>query len=141
MDSDLECQHQVAKKFLSEEGKKEEKGFLPDSRFTSLKKRKDFLITRKKGISLYGKFLILNVANNNLSFCRVGLTVTRKMGNAVKRNFIKRVIKSCLRACTLKINKNVDIEIIPKKNTRKFEFSLVKNDLIHLLQNYNNLKH
>ena len=141
MDSDLECQHQVAKKFLSEEGKKEEKSFLRDSKLTSIKKRKDFLTTRKKGISLHGKFLILNVAKNNLSFCRVGLTVTRKMGTAVKRNFIKRVIRSCLRTCSFRINKKADIEIIPKKITRKFEFALVKNDLMQLLQNYNNLKH
>ena len=141
MDSDLECQHRVAKKFLSEEDKKEEKNFLPDSNFISLKKRADFLITRKKGVSLHGKYLILNIFKNNLSICRVGLTVTRKMGTAVKRNYIKRVIRSCLRTCTSIVNNNVDIEIIPKKTTRKFQFSFVKNDLMYLLQNYNNLKH
>ena len=141
MDSDQECQHQVAKKFLSEEGRKEERSFLHDSKLTSIKKREDFLITRKKGIALYGKFLILNVSKNNLSFCRVGLTVTRKMGTAVKRNFIKRVLRSCLRTCNFRINKNVDIEIIPKKITRNFDFSSVKSDLIQLLHNYNNLKH
>ena len=48
MDSDLECQHRVAKKFLSEEDKKEEKNFLPDSNFISLKKKGGFSYYKKK---------------------------------------------------------------------------------------------
>ena len=71
MDSDLECQHRVAKKFLSEEDKKEEKNFLPDSNFISLKKRADFLITRKKGVSLHGKYLILNIFLWNINWIMI----------------------------------------------------------------------
>ncbi len=139
MDSDLECQRQAAKKFLLEEGKREERNSPLRPEFAYLKKREDFLITRKKGVSLHGKFLILNITENNLSICRVGLTVTRKIGNAVKRNFMKRVIRSCLRSLSLKINHKVDIEIIPKKTSKRFEYSLVKNDLTNVLQNYNNI--
>ena len=40
MDLDLECQHQVVKKYSSEEGKKEEKSYLP-KKIHSLKKRVD----------------------------------------------------------------------------------------------------
>ena len=92
MDLDPECLHQVEKKYSSEEDKKVEKLCLPN-KSNRLKKRSEFISLRNKCITLHGKLVIINI-DNNASFTKYGLTVSKKIGNAVKRNRIKRKLKS-----------------------------------------------
>ncbi|MCU0832272.1 MAG: ribonuclease P protein component [Rhizobiaceae bacterium] len=62
-----------------------------------LRKRADFLKTQN-GTRLRGPFFLLSTAENGLEFARVGFTVTKKQGNAVKRNRIRRRLKAQVRA-------------------------------------------
>jgi len=73
--------------------------------------------------------LIVNYLYTQSSQTFVGLTVSKRMGNAVKRNYIKRVLRSALRNNTSLITKNISIEIIPKKNLEKRRFSQIEKDL------------
>ena len=93
---DQECPHQVVKKSLSEEDKKEEKSFLPDKILT-LKKRSEFLFIRNSGKSHYCKYFIVNYHLEETSSIKIGLTVSKKIGNSVKRNYVKRVIRSIIK--------------------------------------------
>ena len=94
MDLDPECLHQVEKKYSSEEDKKVEKLYLPD-KSNRLKKRSEFLSLRNKCKSFHGKLVIVNIKKNP-NFTKYGLTVSKKIGNAVKRNYLKRIFRSCL---------------------------------------------
>ena len=60
MDLDPECQHQVEKKYSSEEDKKVEKLYLPN-KSNRLKKRSEFVSLRNKCKSFHGKFVIVNI--------------------------------------------------------------------------------
>ena len=84
--------------------------------FENLKKRSDFLSIRKTNISFYSKFLIINLKSNKFtdSF-RLGLTVSKKQGGAVERNYIKRVLRAIFVKNCSNVPKNFDYEIIPKK--------------------------
>ena len=73
---DLECQHQVVKKYSSEEGKKEEKSYLP-KKFIHLKKRVEFLNLRNECKTFHGKLVILNITPYHEKI-KYGITVTKK---------------------------------------------------------------
>lgn len=68
---------------------------------------------------------------NHLNESRIGLTVSRKNGNAVKRNYIKRTIREYYR---LKINKlsNYDFVLIVRRTFNNNNFYLIQNELDEL---------
>tara|TARA_X000000950_G_C13908632_1_gene658052 strand:- start:657 stop:1070 length:414 start_codon:yes stop_codon:yes gene_type:complete len=131
---DQECLHQVEKKYLSEEDKKEEKNCLLKN-ITSLKKRSEFLFIRKFGETIHSKYFIVNFLYKPNSEIRIGLTVSRKIGNAVKRNYLKRIIRSLLKENISIIPKYILSEIIPKKNIEKTKYIDLKTDLIKVFKN------
>ena len=47
---------------------------------------------------------------------RIGLTVSKRIGNAVVRNRIKRIVRDYFRKNRTSISKNVDIIVIAKKS-------------------------
>jgi ribonuclease P protein component len=62
-----------------------------------LRKRADFLKTMN-GTRFRGPFFLLAVAPNGESVARVGYTVTKKQGNSVQRNRIRRRLKAQMHA-------------------------------------------
>ena len=117
MDLDPECLHQVEKKYSSEEDKKVEKLYLPD-KSNRLKKRSEFISLRSKCNTLHGKFVIINI-NKNSNFTKYGFTVSKKIGNAVKRNKIRRKLKAIVQKLLKKrgaINKDYTYIVFGKSN-------------------------
>ncbi len=69
----------------------------PGSGPRRLRKRSEFLATRR-GEKRRGKFFLLEILKRaDEGPARVGFTVTKKTGNAVKRNRIRRRLKEALR--------------------------------------------
>ncbi|MEM1288075.1 MAG: ribonuclease P protein component [Pseudomonadota bacterium] len=63
-----------------------------------LKKRADFIAARKGGRAPGPAFTLQANHRNDYAAPRVGLTVTKKMGNAVARNLIKRRLRAAISA-------------------------------------------
>lgn len=59
-----------------------------------IKANEDFGLAIKTGRTFRADSFLLHVRKNDLSHIRVGISVSKKMGNAVIRNFIKRQIRS-----------------------------------------------
>ena len=131
MDLDPECLHQVEKKYSSEEDKKVEKLCLPD-KSNRLKKRSEFIGLRNKCRSLHGKFVIVNI-KKDLNFTKYGLTVSKKIGNAVKRNYLKRIFRSIIRKNWKTIKNSISFEIIPKKKILNHSFAEIEKDIKEIL--------
>ena len=56
-------------------------------------KRSDFQLM-KNGVRLRGPFFLLATKANSLDIARVGYTVTKKQGNSVQRNRMKRRLRA-----------------------------------------------
>tara|TARA_B100000530_G_scaffold49450_1_gene27593 strand:- start:62 stop:487 length:426 start_codon:yes stop_codon:yes gene_type:complete len=125
--------HQVEKKCSSEEDKRVEKYFLPNSS-NKLKKRYQFLNLRSCSKTIHSSFAIFNVKKNLDNNLKYGITVSKKIGNAVKRNYVKRILRSIIISNWKIIEKSIDFEIIPKKNIFNHSFAEIEKDVIKTLK-------
>jgi len=62
-----------------------------------LRKRVEFTSAAARGRKLYLPDFIIIKANSEFSWPRIGITVSRKVGNSVNRNRIKRLIREFFR--------------------------------------------
>ena len=133
MDSDLGCQQMAVKKFCQIGVKKVEKNSLPKP-ILKLKKRKEFILLRKNGLCKKSKFFIINYQNTTDFQKFVGLTVSKKVGGAVVRNYIKRLLRSIVTNNIKNIPNGLVFEIIPKKGVEKTSYHLLEKDLVDTLK-------
>jgi ribonuclease P protein component len=63
----------------------------------TIKDNNHFLRAYKKGRYIHGGFLTVHIVQNGLVQKRYGITVSKKLGNAVARNRCKRIIRAALR--------------------------------------------
>ncbi len=99
-----------------------------------VKKEKDFDAIFKEGKSVANrKFVIYRLENQQQHF-RVGLSVSKKLGNAVTRNQIKRRIRHVLIENSNQIVDNVDFVVIARKGVETLEYAEIEKNLLHVLK-------
>ena len=63
----------------------------------SLKKNRDFQNVYNKGTSFANRYLVMYVMDNGLEMNRVGISVSKKVGNSVQRNRARRLMREAFR--------------------------------------------
>lgn len=81
-----------------------------------LLKSKDYSYLKSSGKKIENKAFILIYKDNELKNSRLGITVSKKSGCAVKRNRIKRIIREFFRKNRFLIKGSRDINVIAKKS-------------------------
>jgi len=79
------------------------------------KKSSIFTKTIHRGKSYSDKLLLVYIFNNRNKVNRVGISIGRKIGNAVKRNRIKRLVREAYRSLECNAQAGYDIIFIPRK--------------------------
>lgn len=92
----------------------------PSARQTFTKKdrlthRQEFLYLMKNGKRCDNRYFIAFACQNHLENCRLGITVSKKVGKAAKRNRIKRIVREHFRQNRQQFNNFWDINLIAKK--------------------------
>lgn len=94
-----------------------------------IKKNRDFRRLYTKGKYLVSPNIITYVAKNRLNKTRVGITTSKKTGNAVMRNRARRVIRAAyfyLKPTTLK---GFDIVFVSRQKTSEVKMQEVLKDM------------
>jgi len=65
--------------------------------FESLKKPSEFSKVYKRGKSFADKNIVVYYMPNQLGFTRVGFSISKKVGNSVVRNRVRRLIRESFR--------------------------------------------
>ena len=98
-----------------------------------IKDNEEFVRVVKKGKTLKETPYIVHYISNELSVCRVGLSVSKRLGNAVTRNRIKRQTRAMCDSLIDYSSHAFDIVIIIKPEFINFSFEDNKNKLNLLL--------
>lgn len=93
-------------------------------------RRDDFLRIGKLGKKIKTNHFIILFLENDLAFSRVGITVTRKIGKAVERNRVKRLIREFFRLNREAIPKSNDFIFIAGKGSPQLVYSDIVRELL-----------
>ncbi|MBS7530478.1 ribonuclease P protein component [Hazenella sp. IB182353] len=100
-----------------------------------LKRRSDFRKIFRAGNSVANRqFVLVTRRNEELEEVRVGISVSKKVGNAVVRNRIKRTIKEIVRNWIPYIKSQVDIVIVVRNPVATMDYHQIKSSLNHVFQ-------
>ena len=78
----------------------------------------DFRRAYKRGKVYTSPALVSYVTKNRAGICRIGITTSKKIGNAVERNRSRRVIRAAFRAVMPEANGNWDIVFVARSKTK-----------------------
>ena len=98
----------------------------------SLKKNKDFQIVYRKGKSYANRFLVMYIRKNDLNRNRLGISVSKKVGNSVVRHHLTRLIRESYRLQEEYFLCGYDIVVVVRVNAKNSSFADMKSALIHL---------
>lgn len=88
-------------------------------------KRREFLQLKRCGKRIQDRNFIIIYSDGRYEKSRIGITVSKKLGNAVKRNKIKRLIRENFRMNRDKIAEFMDINVIAKKKAGEISADMV----------------
>ena len=95
-------------------------------------KNKDFQTVYKKGKSYANKYLIMYVLENKEEENRLGISVSKKVGNSVVRHRITRLIRECYRLNSRHFKSTYDIVVIARENAKDKNYKEIESALLHL---------
>ena len=100
--------------------------------FIHIKSNYDFQTVYKNGKSLANKYLVMYILKNNLNENRIGISVSKKVGNSVIRHRITRLIRESYRLNSDLFNSGYDIVIIARVSAKGKSYNDICSALIHL---------
>ena len=98
-----------------------------------LRRRNDFDLAFRHGSLRHTKNFTVILRPNELQFSRLGVTVGKKVGNAVKRNRVKRYLREFFRLHKHKLSLSHDVVIIAKKNAATLAYRDVREEIAAVL--------
>ena len=98
----------------------------------SLKKNRDFQNVYKKGKSYANRLLVMYVLENQTDRNRIGISVSKKVGNSVIRHHLTRLIRESYRLHEDMFNNGLDIVVVARVSAKSASYREVESALLHL---------
>ena len=98
----------------------------------SLKKNRDFQVVYKNGRSYANKYLVMYIMENHQNKNRLGISVSKKVGNSVVRHHITRLVRESYRLHEEIFNSGLDIVVIARNSAASVSYHEVESAMLHL---------
>lgn len=98
----------------------------------SLKKNSEFQTVYRGGKSLANRYLVMYVLKNEFGKNRIGISVSKKVGNSVVRHRITRLIRESYRLNEEKFETGYDFVVISRVTAKGKSYSEIESALLHL---------
>ena len=102
----------------------------------SLKKNKDFQTVYQKGTSFANRYLVMYVLPNQYNKNRLGISVSKKVGNSVVRHRITRLIREIYRLNELSFKNGLDIAVIARQPSKGKTFAELEKSFMYLAKKH-----
>jgi len=105
-------------------------------KYLTLKENTDFNRVYYRGKSSAKPALVVYALKNRVGICRVGITTSKKTGNAVERNRSRRIIRaayqSVFRSCEL--TGNYDLVFVSRSKTKYLKSTQVEKSMVECMK-------
>ena len=100
----------------------------------SLKKNNEFQRVYRKGTSQANRYLVMYVLENHDRHMenRLGISVSKKVGNSVVRHRITRLIRESYRLNETSFRQGVDIVVVARPSAKDRSYQEIESALMHL---------
>lgn len=98
----------------------------------SLKKNKDFQFVYQNGESKGNKYLVMYKLPNGTERNRLGISVSKKVGNSVVRHHLTRLIRESYRLNEHRFDGGLDMIVIARPSAKECSFFEIESALLHL---------
>ena len=102
----------------------------------SLKKISDFQMVYRKGTQFAKRYLVMYVRKNQLEKNRLGISVSKKVGNSVVRHRITRLIRESYRLNEELFQRGLDIVVIARVNAKDNRYAQIERAMVHLAEKH-----
>ena len=103
----------------------------------SLKSNRDFKNVYKNGKSYANKYLVMYVLENSTDRNRLGISVSKKVGNSVVRHRLTRLIRESYRLHEDIFNSGLDIVVVARVNAKDIGYAEMESALLHASKLHN----
>ena len=108
--------------------------------FNSIKKNGEFQNVYRNGRSYANKYLVMYVTNNDKKMSRIGISVSKKVGNSVVRHRITRLLRECYRLNEDKLKECYDIVVVVRVSAADVGYNEILSSFLHLCRLHKILK-
>ncbi len=98
----------------------------------SLKKNHQFQFVYKNGRSYANKYLVMYIKENGTDRNRIGISVSKKVGNSIVRHRVTRLIRESYRLHEAIFNSGLDIVIVARASAASVDYFEIEKSLLHL---------
>ncbi len=100
----------------------------------SIRKNDDFRACYKLGKSYANKYLVVYVMSNDSDRNRIGISVSKKVGNSVVRHRIKRLVRESYRLHEHTFDSGSDIAVVGRRSANGASYQEIERALLFLLK-------
>jgi len=91
--------------------------------------RADYVNINRSGRRIHSRHFTIILKPNGLGITRLGFMISKKTGNAVKRNRVKRLIRELFRLNTSRFPQGYDIVIAAKRGASDLDLRKIKAEI------------
>ena len=109
-------------------------------KFNSIKKNSDFQKVYRTGRSFANKLLVMYVIKTEREDTRIGISVSKKVGNSVVRHHITRLVRESYRLNKDRVKTGLDIVVVARAAAKESDFKKIESAYLHLCGLHNILE-
>ncbi len=104
--------------------------------FETLKKNSDFRRVYSRRRSFANKYLIMYVLENGTDTVRLGVSVSKKVGNSIVRHRLARLIREAFRLNSGNVKRGMDIVVVARDGLKGKSYYETEEAMIYLLNQH-----
>jgi ribonuclease P protein component len=102
--------------------------------YISLKNSKEFGHVYQCGKSFANKYLVMYVLENDGNENRLGISVSKKVGNSVIRHHVTRLIRESYRLNKTDCKNGYDIVVVARVSSKDKRYHEIEQSFLHLIR-------